>query len=59
MLIIHSRHDEFVPVGPSLELAAARPDLVTLVPWEVARHCKEWNTDPLRWESEVAAFLRG
>lgn len=59
MLIVHSRDDEFVPVGPSLELAAARPDLVTLVPWEVARHCKEWNTDPLRWESEVAAFLRG
>lgn len=58
MLIIHSRDDEFVPVGPSEALAAARPDLVTFIPWEQARHCKEWNTDPLRWESEVAAFLR-
>ena len=58
MLIIHSRDDEFVPVGPSEALADARPDLVAFIPWEQARHCKEWNTDPLRWESEVAAFLR-
>lgn len=58
MLLIHSRDDEFVPVGPSEALAQARPDLVTFVPWRRARHCKEWNTDPLRWESEVAAYLR-
>lgn len=58
ILLIHSHDDEFVPVGPSEALAEARPDLVTFVPWERARHCKEWNTDPLRWESEVAAYLR-
>lgn len=57
VLMIHSDADEFVPNGPSLELARARPDVVTLVPWHVGRHTKEWNTDPERWEREVAAFL--
>jgi esterase/lipase len=56
ILLIHSADDEFVPVGPSRELAQARPDLVTLVEWEVARHCKEWNTDPERWERLVRDF---
>ena len=32
--------------GPSRELARVRPDLVTFEEWQVARHCKEWNTDP-------------
>ena len=30
VLLIHSADDEFVPCGPSRELARARPDLVTL-----------------------------
>ncbi len=59
MAIIHSRDDEFVPYGPSLALAKARPDLVTWIPWAIARHCKEWNTDPGRWEDAIVAFLRG
>ncbi|MEO6789858.1 MAG: alpha/beta hydrolase [Ornithinibacter sp.] len=58
-LLIHSADDEFVPVGPSRELARARPDLVTLQEWSTARHCKEWNTDPVRWESLVADFAAG
>jgi alpha-beta hydrolase superfamily lysophospholipase len=57
VLMIHSDGDEIVPNGPSLELARLRPDVVTLVPWHVGRHTKEWNTDPERWEREVAAFL--
>jgi uncharacterized protein len=57
VLIIHSDGDEFVPNGASLRLARARPDVVTLVPWHEGRHTKEWNTDPERWEREVAAFL--
>ena len=57
MLIIHSVDDEFVPVGPSLALAAARPDLVTMERWETARHTKEWNVDPERWERSVAEFV--
>ncbi|MGB7818040.1 MAG: alpha/beta fold hydrolase, partial [Ornithinibacter sp.] len=56
ILLIHSADDEFVPVAPSRELARARPDLVTFEEWHVARHCKEWNVDPARWERLVAAF---
>ena len=59
VLLIHSADDEFVPVGPSRELARVRPDLVTLEEWQVARHCKEWNTDPQRWESLVRDFASG
>lgn len=59
ILLIHSVDDEFVPFGPSLALAHARPDLVTFEQWRVARHCKEWNTDPGRWESLVGDFAEG
>ncbi|CCH76999.1 Secreted protein [Nostocoides japonicum T1-X7] len=57
MLVIHSVDDEFVPVGPSQALARARPDLVTFPAWSVARHAKEWNTAPERWEREVSDFV--
>ncbi|MFZ5870928.1 MAG: alpha/beta hydrolase [Actinomycetota bacterium] len=57
VLIVHSEDDEFVPVGPSRMLAELRPDLVTFVPFGGARHTKEWNVDPDRWEREVARFL--
>ena len=59
ILLIHSVDDEFVPVGPSLALAQARPDLVTMDRWEVARHTKEWNVEPERWEAAVAEFVSG
>lgn len=58
ILLIHSRDDEFVPVGPSEQLAQARPDLVSFEPWSLARHCKEWNVDPRRWEKAVTDFVR-
>lgn len=58
ILLIHSAEDEFVPVGPSRALAQHRRDLVTFEEWPVARHCKEWNTDPERWERVVGAFVR-
>jgi uncharacterized protein len=57
VLLVHSEDDDFVPFGPSRLLADARPDLVTLVPFSGARHTKEWNVDPDRWEREVARFL--
>ena len=57
VLLIHSRDDEFVPVGPSAALAAKRPDLVRFEPWEGARHTKEWNVDPARWDQVVGGFL--
>ena len=57
VLLIHSDGDEFVPNGPSLALGRARPDLVTVEPWEQGRHTKEWNTDPQRWDAVVTAFV--
>ncbi len=57
VLLIHSADDEFVPVGPSRELARRRPDLVHYEEWQVARHVKEWNVDPRRWERVVAHAL--
>lgn len=59
VLLIHSIDDEFVPVGPSLDVAAARPDLIRFERWAGARHTQEWNTDPDRWERVVAEFLAG
>ncbi len=59
MLLIHSVADEVVPYGPSQQLAERRPDLVQLALWEQALHCREWNTDPARWESLVTDFLSG
>lgn len=56
-LLIHSVDDEFVPVGPSVKLARARAGLVRYVRWTGARHTREWNTDPERWERVVAEFL--
>ncbi|MDO5711558.1 MAG: alpha/beta fold hydrolase [Micrococcales bacterium] len=57
VLLIHSADDEFVPVGPSRELAARRRDLVTYVEWRGARHVKEWNLDAPAWERVVADYL--
>ena len=57
ILLIHSVDDEFVPIGPSERLAEARPDLVRFEPWVTARHTKEWNTDPERWETALREFV--
>ena len=57
ILLIHSVDDEFVPVGPSMALAESRRDLVTMPRWDTARHTKEWNVDPRRWEASVSEFV--
>jgi uncharacterized protein len=57
VLLIHSDDDDYVPSGPSRRFAEARPDLVSYVSIEGARHCKEWNVDPDAWDSAVARFL--
>lgn len=57
MLLFHSVDDETVPVGPSQELARKRPDIVRYEEWQTARHVKEWNTDPQRWNTAVREFL--
>jgi pimeloyl-ACP methyl ester carboxylesterase len=57
ILLVHSVDDEFVPAGPSAELARRRPDLVRYEPWTVARHTQEWNVDPERWNAVIRDFL--
>ncbi|WP_353508894.1 alpha/beta hydrolase [Intrasporangium sp.] len=59
ILLIHSTGDTVVPFGPAAALAGRRPDIVRFEPWELARHCREWNYDPERWESVVSSFVAG
>ncbi|HEY8294923.1 MAG TPA: alpha/beta fold hydrolase [Micrococcaceae bacterium] len=56
-LILHSVDDEFVPFGPSAELAQKNPEMVTFEPFSRALHTKEWNVDPARWEEAVTRWL--
>lgn len=56
-LILHSLDDGFVPPDGSIALAEARPDLVELELFTVARHTKLWNVDPARWNRAIDSFL--
>ncbi|MEA5454304.1 alpha/beta fold hydrolase [Sinomonas sp. JGH33] len=56
-LILHSADDDFVPFGPSALLAGRNPEMVTLETFRKARHTKEWNVDPERWEVAIASWL--
>lgn len=58
-LILHSVDDEYVPYGPSAGLAERNPDMVTFEMFHRARHTKEWNVDPERWDRVVRAWLQG
>lgn len=57
ILIMHSDADQTVPNEPSKLLARARPDLVRYLDFPGARHTRGWNTDPGRWEREVARYV--
>ncbi len=57
-LILHSIDDDFVPYEPTAELAKRNPEMVRFEPFSKARHTKEWNVDPLRWENVVETWLR-
>ncbi|ALV45408.1 lipase [Arthrobacter alpinus] len=57
-LILHSIDDDFVPYGPTAELAKRNPEMVTFEPFSKARHTKEWNVEPSRWENAVETWLR-
>lgn len=57
MLILHSDADAFVPATGSRALAAARSDIVTLVPFDVALHTKLWNYDEAKWTSAISGWL--
>ncbi|GAA1349068.1 alpha/beta hydrolase [Falsarthrobacter nasiphocae] len=56
-LVIHSADDDFVPYGPSAALAEKNPEIVTLERFTTARHTKEYNVDPERWEKAVSTWL--
>ncbi|MFI8414096.1 alpha/beta fold hydrolase [Paeniglutamicibacter gangotriensis] len=56
-LILHSEDDDFVPIGPSEQLAAFNPQMVSLARFIRAGHTREWNVDPQRWEAETEAFV--
>jgi uncharacterized protein len=57
-LILHSVDDEYVPYRPSALLAEKNPEMVTFEAFEKARHAKEWNVNPERWENLVKAWLQ-
>jgi len=57
LLLLHSTDDGFVPVTGSRALASSRRDIVTFVPFGVARHTKLWNYDRERWNSTIRTWL--
>jgi pimeloyl-ACP methyl ester carboxylesterase len=57
ILILHSDDDGFVPSDASHDLVVARPDLVEMQVFEVARHTKLWNYDQERWSDSIRRFL--
>ncbi|WGD36317.1 alpha/beta fold hydrolase [Lysinibacter sp. HNR] len=57
ILLLHSDDDGYVVSGPSRQLAEARPDLVTFVPFVVARHAKLWNYDRALWTQTIREWL--
>ena len=57
ILILHSDDDGFVPSDASHDLVLARPDLVQMQVFEVARHTKLWNYDQARWSETIRSWL--
>ncbi len=57
ILIFHGTDDTSVPIAPSRELAAARPDLIGLVETQGAEHVSSWNADNETYERELLNFL--
>ncbi|WP_326696833.1 hypothetical protein OG909_05600 [Streptomyces sp. NBC_01754] len=56
-LIIHGPEDTLAPWQPSRDLAARRPDLVTLHTVPQAPHGAMWNVDPAGYEEALRRFL--
>ena len=57
ILLMHSDDDGYVPSTGSRALAAQRPDIVTFVPFSVARHTKLWNYDREGWNNAITSWL--
>ena len=58
-VIVHSQDDGFIPIEPCRSLARARPDVVTLVEFAGARHCKLLNHSADAYQSALAGLLTG
>ncbi|WP_194763992.1 alpha/beta hydrolase [Microbacterium sp. UFMG61] len=58
ILILHSDDDGFVPADASHALQRARPDIVTMPRFSVARHTKLWNYDQMGWSAAITDWLR-
>lgn len=57
ILIFHGDADRLVHIRTSEALAAARPDIVTLVRLPGLAHVRAWNIDPAAFDRTVAEFL--
>ncbi|WBM80476.1 alpha/beta fold hydrolase [Cryobacterium breve] len=57
VLLMHSDDDGYVPSSPSRALAVRRPDIVTFLPFTVARHTKLWNYDREGWNAAIETWL--
>ncbi|MFE3454686.1 alpha/beta hydrolase family protein [Nonomuraea sp. NPDC059194] len=57
ILIFADTDDTGVPIGPALELARARPDLVTLVQTSGGGHVGSWNVNPAAYEKASEEFV--
>ncbi len=57
ILVLHSDDDGFVPSDASHALQEARPDLVTMPRFTVARHTKLWNYDQDAWTGAITDWL--
>jgi len=57
ILVLHSDDDGFVPADASHALAEARPDLVTMPRFTVARHTKIWNYDQMGWTAAITDWV--
>ena len=58
ILILHSDDDGFVPSDASHDLVVARPDLVEMRVFDVARHTKLWNYDQDRWSDSIRSWVQ-
>ncbi|MEV0265565.1 hypothetical protein AB0I49_30110 [Streptomyces sp. NPDC050617] len=56
-LIVHGPDDALAPWDSSRELAAARPELITLHTVPRAPHAAMWNADPQGYEEALRRFM--
>ena len=57
MLVIHGNADRTVPHSVSVDLATARPDLVTYEEFDAVAHMESLNADRTRYADVVMEFL--